>query len=373
VTAVRMTPDLRVARVFVRTLGDDAAAAAALAGLERAAPFIRGCVGRALRLRYAPELRFAYDTIVDSAARMEELLRGPAAGAPRRGGKELGVASCSSTSRGATSAGVIRALAGSCGAKVGHLGTLDRSPTGCSPFASARPRRSRYLLLGQAYTGTISSAWRRTRSTAQVIDAAGGGAAAAAGGAGGTAAGFRGRIERVPPMYSALKRGSCPLQAGAARRGESAGGAGGGDPRAASHAGGADRIDLEVRCSKGRTFASWRATSRRRWADRTPRGPAPRQWDRSGSMPGRSSVRDESGARPVVAVRQALAGLPAFRCRPGGGELRRGQQQPSAAGGAARRRRVVVPAEDGTEVVALVEAQPGGAWRLVRMLQPLQG
>jgi ribosome-binding factor A len=76
VTAVRMTADLRAARVFVRTLGGPEAGAAALAALEHATPFIRGRLGRALRLRHVPELRFEYDTLVDRAAGLEAALAG---------------------------------------------------------------------------------------------------------------------------------------------------------------------------------------------------------------------------------------------------------------------------------------------------------
>jgi len=75
VTAVRMSPDLRVARVYVRTLGDAASRAPALHALARAAPFLRGEVGRGLGLRVAPELRFEYDATPDSARRVDELLR----------------------------------------------------------------------------------------------------------------------------------------------------------------------------------------------------------------------------------------------------------------------------------------------------------
>lgn len=76
VTAVRMTPDLRVARIFVRTMQGAEAAGPAVAALERATPFIRSCLGRTLGLRYVPELRFAYDTVIDTAARMEAALAG---------------------------------------------------------------------------------------------------------------------------------------------------------------------------------------------------------------------------------------------------------------------------------------------------------
>jgi ribosome-binding factor A len=86
VTAVRMTPDLRTARVFVRTLTGAAAAPAALAAFERATPFIRSCLGRTLGLRYVPELRFEYDTVIDTAARMEAALK--EAGATSGGDEE---------------------------------------------------------------------------------------------------------------------------------------------------------------------------------------------------------------------------------------------------------------------------------------------
>ena len=79
VTAVRMTPDLRVARVYVRTLEQGADHGDVIRALQRAAPFLRGEIGRALGLRVTPELRFEYDALPDTARRLDELLR---AGAP---------------------------------------------------------------------------------------------------------------------------------------------------------------------------------------------------------------------------------------------------------------------------------------------------
>src|SRR5262245_52266116 len=73
VTAVRMTPDLRVAHVYFRTLAGPEAAPDAQRALERAAPALRGDVGRALGLRVTPEFRFAYDTVPDAAQRLDEL------------------------------------------------------------------------------------------------------------------------------------------------------------------------------------------------------------------------------------------------------------------------------------------------------------
>jgi ribosome-binding factor A len=82
VTAVSMTPDLRVARVYIRTLGDPAEHEALLKALRKATPFVRGEIGRALRLRVTPELRFEYDTAPDRARRVDDLLR--EAAPPRR-------------------------------------------------------------------------------------------------------------------------------------------------------------------------------------------------------------------------------------------------------------------------------------------------
>jgi ribosome-binding factor A len=75
-SAVRMSPDLRVARVYVRTLAGTAEARdGALRALARAANFLRAHVGRALGLRVTPELRFEYDTQPDTAQRVDDLLR----------------------------------------------------------------------------------------------------------------------------------------------------------------------------------------------------------------------------------------------------------------------------------------------------------
>ena len=75
VTAVRMTPDLRVAHVFFRTLGAGDDDGTTQRALERAAHYLRGEIGRNLGLRVTPELRFAYDTTPDTAQRLEDLLR----------------------------------------------------------------------------------------------------------------------------------------------------------------------------------------------------------------------------------------------------------------------------------------------------------
>lgn len=74
VTGVDVTRDLRHARVFVSVLGNEAEKAEALAGLASLAAHLRGKIGRALRLRVAPEIAFRADESVARAARIESLL-----------------------------------------------------------------------------------------------------------------------------------------------------------------------------------------------------------------------------------------------------------------------------------------------------------
>ena len=85
VTRVEVTPDLWVARVFVRVSGTEAERAEGLEGLEAAAPFVRRELSARLQVRRVPELRFEVDRTLEPASRIEELLRevnpGPAGAA----------------------------------------------------------------------------------------------------------------------------------------------------------------------------------------------------------------------------------------------------------------------------------------------------
>lgn len=74
ISAVRVSPDLRVARVYVRSLAPTPAPEQTLAALGRAGAFLRREVGHALGLRVTPELRFAYDELPDTARRIAALL-----------------------------------------------------------------------------------------------------------------------------------------------------------------------------------------------------------------------------------------------------------------------------------------------------------
>ena len=86
ITDVEVSADLGVATVKARLYvgGDDSGRRQAVVkSLSRAAGRIRRKLGRAVRLKRVPELRFVYDTGVDAAHRVEELLSEIAADAKR--------------------------------------------------------------------------------------------------------------------------------------------------------------------------------------------------------------------------------------------------------------------------------------------------
>ncbi|HEY8334102.1 MAG TPA: 30S ribosome-binding factor RbfA [Tardiphaga sp.] len=77
VPEVRMSPDLKLATVYVMPLGgrDTDKVLKALAANK---PFIRTAVARKVNLKFAPDLRFRIDERFDEADRIEKLLRTPA-------------------------------------------------------------------------------------------------------------------------------------------------------------------------------------------------------------------------------------------------------------------------------------------------------
>ena len=74
VTGVKVSSDLRVAWVSYSVLGDDRALAGTRAALRSAAPHLRRELGRQIRLKVTPELRFEQDTSVATSERIAELL-----------------------------------------------------------------------------------------------------------------------------------------------------------------------------------------------------------------------------------------------------------------------------------------------------------
>ena len=74
VTEVKVSPDLRYARVFVSVLGSPEEKKRTFDALTSAAGFIRRQIGSRIRLRHIPELTFAYDETVEQGDRMMKLI-----------------------------------------------------------------------------------------------------------------------------------------------------------------------------------------------------------------------------------------------------------------------------------------------------------
>lgn len=77
VPEVRLSPDLRLATVYVMPLGGEDVEPV-IAALERNKRFIRGEVAEAVNLKFAPDLRFRSDETFDEASRIDALLDSPA-------------------------------------------------------------------------------------------------------------------------------------------------------------------------------------------------------------------------------------------------------------------------------------------------------
>lgn len=74
VTGVEVSPDLKMASIFISALGDREARAAALQGLQHASSYVRWQLAQRIQLRYTPELRFELDESWQRGARIDELL-----------------------------------------------------------------------------------------------------------------------------------------------------------------------------------------------------------------------------------------------------------------------------------------------------------
>jgi len=77
VPEVRMSPDLKLATIYVMPLGGRDTEIV-VAALERNKKFLRGEVARRVNLKFAPDIRFRVDERFDEAERIEKLLRTPA-------------------------------------------------------------------------------------------------------------------------------------------------------------------------------------------------------------------------------------------------------------------------------------------------------
>lgn len=74
VTSVEVSEDLRHAKVFVSILGDEKTQSETMKGLKSAAGFIRGEIGRRIRIKFTPEIIFKLDKSIEEAAHILGIL-----------------------------------------------------------------------------------------------------------------------------------------------------------------------------------------------------------------------------------------------------------------------------------------------------------
>jgi len=75
VTEVRVSPDLKQARIYVSVMGTQAEQTSTLQGLTAAAGYVRHELTERLQVRRAPEVHFVLDHTEEYGQRIEELLR----------------------------------------------------------------------------------------------------------------------------------------------------------------------------------------------------------------------------------------------------------------------------------------------------------
>ena len=74
ITKVKMSADLKLARIYFAIYGDDKKSEDAAKGFESARGFIKRILARKLGLRYMPDLKFFYDDSLDYGSHIDQLL-----------------------------------------------------------------------------------------------------------------------------------------------------------------------------------------------------------------------------------------------------------------------------------------------------------
>ena len=74
VTRVECSRDLRLGKVFFSVLGDKTKRVSTMEALNHAKGYIRSTVGKALNIRFTPELAFFLDESLDSSENIQRLL-----------------------------------------------------------------------------------------------------------------------------------------------------------------------------------------------------------------------------------------------------------------------------------------------------------
>ena len=75
ITTVKVSRDLRIAKIYFATTGGQGKSKDALDAFTKAKGFVKRELSQQLALRYMPELKFFYDDSIDHGARIEELIK----------------------------------------------------------------------------------------------------------------------------------------------------------------------------------------------------------------------------------------------------------------------------------------------------------
>ena len=75
ITEVKLTADLRHARVFLSIFGSEHESEQSLEGLESARGYLRSQLGKHLRLKYLPEIEFVHEHVAEDALKLDKLMK----------------------------------------------------------------------------------------------------------------------------------------------------------------------------------------------------------------------------------------------------------------------------------------------------------
>jgi ribosome-binding factor A len=75
ITGVKLSPDLKIAKIFFATYGGSSDKEAMTAGFQSARGYLKRHLAGKLGLRYMPEFQFFYDESLDYGMKMDNLIK----------------------------------------------------------------------------------------------------------------------------------------------------------------------------------------------------------------------------------------------------------------------------------------------------------
>ena len=75
ITGADVSKDLRSAKIYFSVLGNESQVESAKKGFESASGIIRGWLGKSIKIRYTPELKFYYDKSIEFGSNVEQTLK----------------------------------------------------------------------------------------------------------------------------------------------------------------------------------------------------------------------------------------------------------------------------------------------------------